>query len=160
MPSIHANTTTLQESAPTTEPALSLVTDDFVRERGMMVVVEIDGSSYGVSVDQTISVVARGAMTRIPGARRETLGVINVRGRAVTVLDSAAMLNNSSAISTGPIVLLEHGDGVVGFAVDAIRDVRVEQLDADDQSEPHDLTMLDASALCARFLISAEELRR
>ena len=163
---MHASTPTIQEREPETESKLPDIADDFdaVGVRGTIVVMEIDRRVYGVDVSQTISVVARSTITRIPGARREALGVINVRGKAVTVLDAAAMLGSPSAISTGPIVLLENGDGIVGFAVDAILDVcldaSLDDPESNHSSQSYPVTMLDACALCARFLISAEELRR
>ena len=133
---------------------------DSDEEREMIVVVGIGSRDYGIMVSQTKSVLPACQITRIPGASREALGLINVRGSAVTVLDSATMLGESRAISPGPIVLLENGDGIVGFAVDAVRDVCAADLDENGLSRLPELTLLDASALCSRYLISAEELRR
>lgn len=111
-------------------------------------------------VSQTREVVRALQVTRVPGAPSETLGIVNVRGVVVTVLDLAVMLHQSRAVAGASVVLIENGTRLVGFAVDAVRDVRALEVDAHGVPTGHDITLLDAAALCARYLISGEEMGR
>jgi len=121
--------------------------------------VEIAGTTYGIPVELTREVVRAIRITRVPGATSETLGIVNLRGSVVTVLDLAAMLHTTRAVPDPSIVLIENGDRLVGFAVDKVRDVRaLESSDSGDSA--NDVVTLDATALCARYLISAEEMGR
>ena len=125
-----------------------------------MLVVEVKGVFLGIPVEQTREVVRAPRLTRVPGAPRETLGIVNLRGAVVTVLDLAVILGRGSAEAGASIVLIENGARLVGFAVDGVREVRALETSADGNASADGLTTLDATALCARFLISAEELGR
>lgn len=119
-------------------------------------IVHIAGMTYGIPVELVREVVRSLRVTRVPGATTETLGIINLRGSVVTVLDIASVLHGVRAVSDPSIVLIENGDRLVGFAVDSVRDVRaVGELDSAGA-----VKALDATALCARYLISAEEMGR
>jgi purine-binding chemotaxis protein CheW len=120
--------------------------------------VEIAGMTYGIPVELTREVVRSLRPTRVPGATSETLGIVNLRGAVVTVLDLAAMLHGGRAVPDPSIVLIENGDRLVGFAVDKVRDVRAVETESNDSTGG--IMTLDATALCARYLISAEEMGR
>lgn len=118
-------------------------------------------------------------MTPIPGAPAVVLGLINVRGVVVTVLDLAAILASDPeaavagtgirAVGRQSIVLLEHGGRAVGVAVDAVQDVRPldEVSTVADESPPlardhpgpddHAIVRLDVSALLTRVMPIPEE---
>ncbi len=115
---------------------------------------------YGLLVDDAREVVRSLRVTRVPGAPTETLGIVNVRGVVVTVLDLAAILHQSRAVTGASVVLIENGTRLVGFAVDAVRDVRALEVDADGVPSGAGIVILDAAALCARYLISGEEMGR
>jgi purine-binding chemotaxis protein CheW len=122
--------------------------------------VDVGGTAYAIPVEQACEVVRAPRVTRVPGAPPETLGIVNVRGAVVTVLDLSAILHSSRAVTGASVVLIEHGARLVGFAVDAVRDVRALAVDADGVVTSAGLVPLDAAALCARFLLSAEEMGR
>ena len=119
---------------------------------------EIAGTTYGIPVGLTREVVRNLRITRVPGATSETIGIVNLRGAVVTVLDLAAMLHGGRAVPDPSIVLIENGDRLVGFAVDKVRDVRAVETASNPSADG--ITTLDATALCARYLISAEEMGR
>lgn len=121
---------------------------------------DVAGTSYGISVEQTREVVRSLHITRVPGAPVEVLGIVNVRGAVVTVLDLAAILHEARAVTHASIVLIEHGARLVGFAVDAVRDVRALDTSPGGDVDYGGIVSLDATALCARYLISAEEMGR
>jgi chemotaxis signal transduction protein len=147
---------TLPAPVPPADRAFGL--DDDSREH--VLVVEVQGVPYGIPVAQTREVVRAPRLTRVPGAPRETLGIVNLRGAVVTVLDLAVILGRGRAEAGASIVLIENGARLVGFAVDGVREVRALETDADGSVPAGGLATLDTTALCARFLISAEEMGR
>ena len=75
--------------------------------------------------------------TRIPGAHAAVAGLINVRGSLVTLVDGRRALGpaagggGDATRADGPVVLLDVGGKVVGFAVDDVLDlvgVRADEL--------------------------------
>jgi purine-binding chemotaxis protein CheW len=135
--------------------------EDDVRPR--LLVVEVDGASYGIPITQVREVVRAGTVTRVPGAPALVRGIINVRGAVVTVLELSVLLGAERAVTGSSVVLLEHGARLIGLAVDVVRDVRVQQDPVGESSTlgTHaTLATLDAVALCAPHLLSAEEMGR
>ena len=115
----------------------AFVEEDDGRER--VLVVEAGGELYAIHVAGVREVLRARGVTRVPGAPPAMLGLVNVRGMVVTVLDLQACLRTAvplemkSAVNVtvsrtemgGSIVLLERGSRVVGLAVDAVQDVRL-----------------------------------
>lgn len=65
----------------------------------------------------------RGA-TRLPGAQSHVVGLINLRGSIITVLDLGVRLGGGAVDpDRGSIILVESRSKVVGLAVDELRDV-------------------------------------
>jgi purine-binding chemotaxis protein CheW len=70
-------------------------------------------------------------MTRLPGAPAYVRGLINMRGTIVTVLDLGVRVDPSRAVTRdGSILLVRHGERLVGVVVEEVLDVRV--LDIED----------------------------
>jgi purine-binding chemotaxis protein CheW len=117
---------------------------------------------YGIPVAQVREVLRPTAIVRVPGAAACTVGIVNVRGAIVTVLDLAALMTGERAVTTGSIVLLEYGTRLIGLAVQAVRDVREEHpadaLVSDTPMDHEVVVPLDAVALCARHLLSSAEM--
>ena len=86
------------------------------------------GSRYGCGLEAVREIVPFRAATRLPGAPAHVVGLINLRGRLVTVTDLAVQLGRRDAASERPaggsIILLESGARTVGVLVDEVRDVR------------------------------------
>ncbi len=61
--------------------------------------------------------------TRVPGAQDAVDGLINVRGRVITLVDGRRALNHSSGGGDGPVILVDVGEWTVGLAVDAVLDL-------------------------------------
>ena len=80
---------------------------------------------YGVDSTQIQEIIPFRRVTRLPGAPPFVLGLINVRGTIVTVIDLGARLDPSCApIADGSVLLARHRDRTVGLAVDEVLDVR------------------------------------
>ncbi|MBB6491103.1 chemotaxis protein CheW [Rhizobium tropici] len=65
------------------------------------------------------------AATPLPHAPRDVLGVMNLRGSVIPVIDLAAKLGIRSATHTdrGAIVVAEIGDNIIGLVVDRVSDI-------------------------------------
>ncbi len=137
-------------------------TDDDDDTRVRVLVVSGAGRTYGIPVTQAREVVRVSRVARVPGAPPVVRGLINVRGAVVTVLELSVLLGAERAVTSPSVVLLEYGTRLIGLAVDAVHDVRVQDESAtgDASSVPHVVTPLDAVALCAPHLLSAEEMGR
>lgn len=152
-------------------------------ERERVLLVNCGCRKYAMSVTLVREVLRSRGVTRVPGTPNVVLGLVNVRGMVVTVLNleaclrtpagksSAREIQSASGVtvpraeSCGSIVLLEHGGRLAGLAVDAVRDVRT--LDATIGVQAGSVGMasagnevvelLDVAALLARHLISSAE---
>ncbi len=128
-----------------------------------VLVVRVGQHEYGIPVSQVREVFRAERVTRVPGTSALVRGIVNVRGAVVTVLELSELLAAPRAITSTSVVLLEHGSRLIGLAVDAVRDVRVqEELQAEHLRDPErpSVAPLDAVALCAPHLASSEEMGR
>lgn len=81
--------------------------------------------NYGVPVEQVREVRDMQALTPVPGAPPYVLGVTNLRGQIVTIIDFRKRLN-LPARKEGEgekIMIIEVGEQAVGVVVDTVTDV-------------------------------------
>lgn len=85
----------------------------------------VDRYFFGVAVDQVQEVIRRQTMTRVPLARLEVRGLINLRGQIVTAIDLRRRLGLDTATDETQAmnVLIKTSDGAVSLLVDRIEDV-------------------------------------
>ena len=126
--------------------------------RPQWLVVTSGEAVFGIPVTQVREVVRPGGVRPVPGTPPLQAGIVNVRGAIVTVLDLQALRTGERAVTPGSIVLLQYGARPIGLAVDRVLDVRTAA--PEDPDGPAGATVLDAVALCARHLHSAEERTR
>jgi purine-binding chemotaxis protein CheW len=101
--------------------------------------VRVGDGVYGCDIAEAQEIIPLRPMTRLPGAPPFVRGLINMRGVIVTVLDLGQRLDPSRPpIENGSIVLVRHGERLVGLVVDEVADVRV--LDVDAGSATHAAT--------------------
>ena len=79
--------------------------------------------------------------TRLPGADGAVEGLINVRGRLLTLVDSRRALNYPPSGNEGPIMLVDVGAQTAGFAVDDVIDLF--SVAHDELAEEGDLPGID-----------------
>ena len=93
-----------------------------------LLVFAAEGHRYGFVLESVKEIVPYRAATRLPGAPAHVVGLINLRGRLVTVTDLAVQLGSRAAggarLLGGSIILVESGARTVGVLVDEVRDVR------------------------------------
>lgn len=98
----------------------------------------VNDQDYGVSVLQVQEILCAGDITPVSGASHFVLGVINVRGNIVTVVDARRRLRlppRAPGDTIDWIVILDVNDEHVGLVVDEVLEVQV--LDNDKMENLH-----------------------
>lgn len=125
------------------------------------------GRVFGVPLPDVLEVVSPRACTRLPGAPPEVLGLVNLRGRVVTVVDLAtAMGLLTRPDAPGRVVVIDHRGHRVALSVDdaprilMIDPADLEMLPPDEplpiyaatEAEGRALAILDTGALLGPVL--------
>lgn len=86
---------------------------------------ELAGQQYGVPILSVQEVLATAEIEPVPGAVSEVLGVINLRGHIVTVIDLRLRLGLPAARGvSGPLVVFDGATETLAARVDRVTDVR------------------------------------
>lgn len=85
----------------------------------------LDEETYGINVMQVQEVLRYTEIAPVPGAPNYVLGIINLRGNVVTVIDTRARFGLPSADITDNtrIVIIESDEHVLGILVDSVAEV-------------------------------------
>src|SRR5438876_9484377 len=84
---------------------------------------ETGGERYALPVEQVQEIEPLRELTPLPRAPRETLGLVNVRGRIVPVLDLARLLGTEASAKPSRLVVASVSGSYVAFAVDEVTSV-------------------------------------
>jgi purine-binding chemotaxis protein CheW len=90
------------------------------------VLFKLDTEKYGINVQRVREVLRVSEIRPVPGSPFDVLGVINVRGVIVTVLDTRQFfkLYSGSITDLSRIIIIEQQDQVLGLLVDEVDEVR------------------------------------
>ncbi|OPX56790.1 purine-binding chemotaxis protein CheW [Oceanospirillum multiglobuliferum] len=101
------------KNAGSSDPILQYVTFRLVDE------------TYGINVMQVQEVLRYSEIAPVPGAPSYVLGIINLRGNVVTVIDTRQRfgLMNAETTDSTRIVIIEVEKQVVGILVDSVSEV-------------------------------------
>jgi purine-binding chemotaxis protein CheW len=85
----------------------------------------LKGEVYGINVMQVQEVLRVSEIAPVPGAPSYVLGIINLRGNVVTVIDTRARfgLPSTEVDDASRIIVIESEKQVVGMLVDAVAEV-------------------------------------
>ncbi len=85
----------------------------------------LDNETYGINVMQVQEVLRYSEIAPVPGAPAYVLGIINLRGNVVTVIDTRQRFGLAPAAVTDNtrIVIIEADRQVVGILVDSVAEV-------------------------------------
>ena len=85
----------------------------------------LENESYGINVMQVQEALRYTEIAPVPGAPPYVLGIINLRGNVVTVIDTRSRfaLPNAETTDQTRIVIIEAENQVVGILVDAVAEV-------------------------------------
>jgi purine-binding chemotaxis protein CheW len=100
-----------------------------------LVTFRLEDETYGINVMQVQEVLRVSEIAPVPGAPAYVLGIINLRGNVVTVIDTRARfgLPPSEVDDSSRIVVIESDKQVVGIMVDSVAEVvelRSSQIDS------------------------------
>ncbi|MBE0367437.1 chemotaxis protein CheW [Pseudoalteromonas sp. MMG013] len=86
---------------------------------------KLEDETYGINVMQVQEVLRYTEIAPVPGAPSYVLGIINLRGNVVTVIDTRARFGLMSAEVTdnSRIVIIEAEKQVIGILVDSVAEV-------------------------------------
>ncbi|RJG49046.1 chemotaxis protein CheW [Motilimonas pumila] len=98
------------------------VTDDEVVQ---WVTFQLEHETYGINVMQVQEVLRYTEIAPVPGAPAYVLGIINLRGNVVTVIDTRSRfgLMPSEVSDNSRIVIIEAEKQVIGILVDSVAEV-------------------------------------
>jgi purine-binding chemotaxis protein CheW len=98
---------------------------DILNENQMdYVTFRIAGQDFGLDVALVRDVFEPKMITRVPKARAEVFGVLNLRGRIVTVIDMRTRLGIGKFDDAKAMcIVIDHGDQPYALMVDSIGDV-------------------------------------
>jgi len=85
----------------------------------------LDAEKYGIDVMRVREVLRNSEIAPVPGAPDYILGIVNLRGNVVTVIDTRkrfGLIPRESDDATR-IVIIEAGDEAVGMTVDSVAEV-------------------------------------
>ncbi len=85
----------------------------------------LDGETYGVNVMQVREVLRHTEIAPVPGAPAYVLGIINLRGNVVTVIDTRHRfgLQPGEMTDNTRIVVIDAEKHVIGILVDSVAEV-------------------------------------
>ena len=86
---------------------------------------KLDSETYGINVMQVQEVLRYSEIAPVPGAPTYVLGIINLRGNVVTVIDTRQRFGLKPADITDNtrIVIIEAEKQVIGILVDSVAEV-------------------------------------
>lgn len=85
--------------------------------------VHAGGEQYAFPIEGVLEVAAVGDVVPVPGATAAVLGVRNLRGQVIPVVDLATLLGLAPTGRLGRIVVAEEGQRRAGLAVESIVEV-------------------------------------
>jgi purine-binding chemotaxis protein CheW len=102
--------------------AVADIPADAVVEPERMVLFVVGEHRFGVPIDRIREIIPARPYTPLPGSGAHVCGLINLRGRIVTVVDLGARLNLPPAAGNPDhsIVIVEHRGKLVGMAVEQV----------------------------------------
>jgi chemotaxis signal transduction protein len=109
----------------------------------------VGGENYALPVDRVLEVADYTGVAPVPGAAPSVLGVRNLRGAVLPVLDLATVLGLARAGAPERIVVTEHAGRTAGLAVDSV--VGVEPLP--EATEPAESPYLTGASLADGALV-------
>jgi purine-binding chemotaxis protein CheW len=86
---------------------------------------KLDSETYGINVMQVQEVLRYSEIAPVPGAPMYVLGIINLRGNVVTVIDTRTRfgLETSEVTDNTRVVIIELEKQVIGILVDSVAEV-------------------------------------
>jgi len=90
-----------------------------------VVVFSIDEQEYGIDIEKVQEIIRLPAVTGLPGTADYVLGITNLRGSVIPVVDLKKISLGHNAVPTeeSRIIVVEMGDKRMGLVVDEVAEV-------------------------------------
>ncbi|MFP2770577.1 chemotaxis protein CheW [Oceanisphaera sp. KMM 10153] len=101
------------------------IAENLAEEILQWVTFRLDNETYGINVMQVQEVLRYSDIAPVPGAPDYVLGIVNLRGNVVTVLDTRLRfgLQPAELTDNSRIVIIEAEKQVIGILVDSVAEV-------------------------------------
>lgn len=86
---------------------------------------KVDGEVYGIDVTTIMEVIRVPEIAPVPSAAKDILGIINLRGKIITILDARRKFSvtESELTNESRIVIIQENDHMLGLLVDEVIEV-------------------------------------
>ncbi len=88
------------------------------------VLLEMAGRRCAIPCEHVLEIIPAVKLTSLPDAPEAVLGVLNLRGEVVPVVDVRARLGERELAAYQHVVIVRAGDRLVGLAADEVLDVQ------------------------------------
>lgn len=88
-----------------------------------IVAFKLGGEEYGLEITSIREIVTMQEITRIPNASPHILGIINLRGKILTVYDMEKRLGLEKKSEYSRIMIAEGGNRTAGIAVNSVSEI-------------------------------------
>jgi chemotaxis signal transduction protein len=116
----------------------------------------VSSEAYAIAVEDVREVAELGQVRAVPRARPELLGVRNLRGQILPVVDLAPVLGIARSVPPGSLLVVAAGDRRAGFAIDEVTGVG----ELPDPTEETDSDLLTGATLDGGDLIGVISVTR
>ena len=117
---------------------------------------QVASEAYAMPVEHVLEVADLGDVAPVPGSRPEMLGVRNMRGQILPVVDLALLLGIPRGAPPGRLLVAEAGGHQAGFAIDEVSMVG----DLADPAEETESDLLVGATLAGGDLIGVIDVPR
>lgn len=112
--------------------------------------------SYALPVEHVLEVAELGEVTAVPGSQRAVLGVRNLRGQILPIVDLASVFGIRGSGNPQRVLVAESNGQRAGFAIDDVSDI--EQLPSSVEEAESDL--LQGAVLTNDELVGVVDVQR
>jgi purine-binding chemotaxis protein CheW len=90
-----------------------------------LVVFDVGHESFGVDIGSVQEIIRMQPITEVPGASQSVVGIINLRGRIIPIVDLRQRfgLGSEATTQSSRIVVVEVQDSTIGMIVGAVSEV-------------------------------------
>jgi purine-binding chemotaxis protein CheW len=99
--------------------------------------VHVGAESYSLPIGNVREIAVLGEVALLPGAPGPVLGVLNLHGQVLPVIELAGMLGIPHKARPLRIVIAEDGGRLAGLAVDSVTGVEVLPETSEEVASPH-----------------------
>ena len=97
--------------------------------------VRVGDEQYALPIGDVVEVARLSELTPVPGAPSAVLGVHNLRGQVVPVVDLGAIVGMPRSDARAAVVIVDDAGDLAGLAVDALLDVAAVDAEASGTAE-------------------------